>query len=82
MPAKKNKILVFCMLVAIGIIAFTYGAFCHSINVSPQKEDDSAIFAKSEPALIKDASVGGLRRDEFGSLKQTYDKTPPKACPT
>ena len=70
------------MLVALGIIAFTYGAFCHSINVSPQQEDDSTILAKSESALIKEASIGGLKRDESGSLKKTYDKTPPKACPT
>jgi len=82
MLTKKNKIIFFCLFIALGIIAFTYGAFCHSLDVSPQQEDDSDILTKSEPALIKDASIGGLQRDEFGRLKLTYDKTPPKACPT
>ena len=82
MLTRKNKIIVFYLLVALGIIAFTYGAFYHSLDVSPQQEDDSTILTKSEPALIKEASIGGLNRDEFGRLKRTYDKTPPKACPT
>ena len=82
MLSKKNKIIIFCLLITLGIIAFTYGAFCHSLNVSPQQEDDSTILAKSEPAIIKEASIGGLERDEFDRLKRTYDKTPPKACPT
>jgi len=66
----------------LGAALFAYGAFFHSTNVLPQQGGDSAVVAKSEPALIKDASVGGVTRDESGRIKQTYTGQAPAACPT
>jgi len=47
-----------------------------------QQEDGSATLAMSEPALIKEVSVSGVKRDESGKIKQTYTGESPKACST
>ena len=78
----KTKIVVFCVLVLLGVVLLGYGAFVHSADVLPQKEDGSPAVARSEPALIKEASVGGVRRDESGKIKQTYTGAAPKECAT
>lgn len=79
---RNNKIIVFFLLILLGAVLIAYGAVFHSQNVLPQNEDGSPAVAKSEPALIKDASVGGLTRDESGKIKQTYTGQSPKACAT
>ncbi len=79
---KKTKTIVFCVLNLLGTVLLGYGAFVHSADVLPQKEDGSPAVAKSEPALIKEASVGGVRRDESGKIKQTYTGAAPKECAT
>ena len=78
----KTKIIVLGVLVLLGAALLAYGAFFHSTNVLPQQGGDSAAVAKSEPALMKEASVGGVTRDEAGKIKQTYTGQAPKACPT
>lgn len=82
MSLQKGKIVVFCLLFLIGTVLFIYGIFFHSTNILPQQADDSAILAASEPALIKEVSVGGVTRDESGNIKQTYTGQAPQACPT
>ena len=79
---KKTKIIAFCVLVVLGTALLAYGVLFHSTNVLPQQGDESAAIAKSEPALIKEASVGGVTRDESGKIKQTYTGKAPAACPT
>ncbi|MHC4353834.1 MAG: hypothetical protein ACYS0H_14075 [Planctomycetota bacterium] len=78
----KTKIIVFCVLVLLGVVLLGYGAFMHSTDVLPEKEDGSPAVARLEPALIKEASVGGVRRDESGKIKQTYTGAAPKECAT
>jgi hypothetical protein len=82
MLIRKTKIILFCLLILLGAAMLTYGAIFHSTNVSPQKDGDSVILAKSEPALIKEASVGGVTRDKSGKIKQTYTGKAPKECAT
>lgn len=82
MRIKKTKIILFGLLILLGVALLTYGAFFHSTNVSPEQEDGSPALARSEPALVKEASVGGVKRDESGKIKQTYTGKAPKACPT
>ena len=82
METKNTKITIFCLLVVLGIVLLGYGAFVHSVNVFPQHQDGSPALAKSEPALIKEASIGGVARDESGNIKQTYTGKPPKECAT
>jgi hypothetical protein len=79
---RKIKILVFGVLLLLGAALMAYGALFHSTRVLPQQGDESAAIAKSEPALIKEASVGGVTRDESGKIKQTYTGQAPEACPT
>ena len=82
MLKRNTKIIVFFLLILLGAVLITYGAVFHSTNVLPQKDDGSPAIAKSEPALIKEASVGGVTRDESGKIKQTYTGQSPKACAT
>jgi F0F1-type ATP synthase assembly protein I len=82
---KNNaKILVFGLLVLLGAALLAYGAFFHSTTVSAQQGGESVMLAKSETALIKDASVSGVKRDETGKIKQTYEigEKAPETCST
>jgi len=82
MLTKKTKIIIFSLLILLGVVLLTYGAFFHSTDVLPQQEDGYPPIATSEPALIKEVSVGGVKRDESGKIKQTYTGKAPEACPT
>jgi hypothetical protein len=84
MMNARIKITVFCVLVLLGISLLCYGLFFHSTIVSAEQKGDAKALAKSEPNLIKEVSVGGVKRDESGKVKQTYDigEEAPKACPT
>ena len=84
MLTRQGKIVVFCLLAVIGAVLLTYGIWFHKAVISPKQTESTAKFAKSEPALMKEVSVGGVKLDETGQLKQTYTDTEkaPKACPT
>jgi hypothetical protein len=84
MQNKTIKIIVVGFFILLGVTLFSYGAFVHSTDISVQAQGDLTIVAKSEPALVKDASVGGVVRDKSGKIKQTYDKggKPPETCST
>lgn len=83
-PAMTNKmkIIAFCVLVVLGAALLAYGVLFHSTNVLPQQGGQAEAIATSEPALMKEASVGGVTRDESGKIKQTYTGKAPEACPT
>ncbi len=82
MLTKKTKVIIFCLLISLGVIVLAYGAFFHSIKVTTNVEGGSVSITKSEPALVKEASVGGVTRDKSGKVKQTYTGKAPEACPT
>jgi len=79
---KQTRIVVLGVLILLAAALIAYGAIFHSTRVLPQQDDDPAIIVKSEPALIKEASVGGVTRDTSGKIKQTYTGEPPEECPT
>jgi len=79
---NKMKIIILGVLLLFAAALIAYGAVFHSTKVLPQQDDDPAIIVKSEPALIKEASVGGVTRDASGRIKQTYTGKPPEECPT
>ena len=81
---EKKKLYVFCLLILHGVGFLIYGVFFHSRTVSAQQDGKSVMVAKSESALIKDASVSGVKRDETGKIKQTYEigEKAPEACST
>ncbi len=84
MMDKKVKIVIFCVLILLGGSLFFYGVFFHSTTISAQQNGEPVVLAKSESALIKDASVSGVKRDETGKIKQTYEigEKAPEACST
>ena len=84
MTNKNTKILIFGLLVMLGAALLAYGVLFHSTTVSAQQEGKPVMVTKSEPALIKDASVSGVKRDESGKIKQTYEvgEKPPETCST
>ncbi|HCO92943.1 MAG TPA: hypothetical protein DIU00_03170 [Phycisphaerales bacterium] len=81
---KNKKSLIFGLLVLFGAALLAYGAFFHSTTVSARQDGQPVMLAKSEPALIKEASVSGVKRDESGKIKQTYEvgEKAPEACST
>ena len=84
MLTRYGKIIFFCLLALIGIALLIYGIWFHRAIISPSQAGGTAGLAKSEPALMKEVSVGGVQRDASGELKQTYsdNQKAPKACPT
>jgi hypothetical protein len=84
MTNTNTKILIFGLLVLLGAALLAFGAFFHSTTVSAQQGGEPVLLAKSETALIKDASVSGVKRDESGKIKQTYNvgEKAPEACST
>jgi hypothetical protein len=84
MITNNTKILIFCLLVLIGAALLAYGVLFHSTNVSAQEDGKLVLLARSEPALIKEASVSGVKRDETGKIKQTYEigEKAPETCST
>lgn len=76
-----NKLISVALVVA-GIACVVYGTCFHTVGLAGQAEDANRI-AKSELALMQDASVGGVELDEAtGKIKQTYTGKSPKACAT
>ena len=84
MQSRRGRIAIFCVLGLLGLILLVYGLRFHTANISPKQGQDAAKFAKSEPNLIKEVSIGGVKRDNSGKIKQTYTEKEeaPKACPT
>ena len=82
METRKAKVIIFCVLALFGVALFAYGIFFHSTNILPQQRDNFTVRTASEPALIKEVSIGGVTRDTSGNLRQTYTGKAPQACPT
>ena len=79
---NQVKIIILGVLLIFAAALIAYGAVLHSTKVLPQQDGDPTVIVKSEPALIKEASVGGVTRDASGKIKQTYTGEPPEECPT
>ena len=82
---KRNwKIVVVSLFVLLGAALLCYGAFLHDATIKVPDKEKTIELVKSEPALIKLASIGGLKRDESGNIQQTFgeQEKAPKACPT
>lgn len=61
-----------------GLMAF--GLKFHVEQVFSENNDKG--LATPEPKLMKEVSIGGLKRDAVGNLRMTYTGKPPQACPT
>jgi len=78
---KQKARQVVCLLaVGIGVGLLLWGAGLHAEAVF--SEDNDKGLATPESVLMKEVSIGGLRRDEAGRLTKTYTGQAPQACPT
>ena len=78
---RIRRIIVSVSLFLAGVCMLAYGALLHSTLVLPEK-GDGAEMVKSEPSLVKEASIGGLKLDGMGGIRLTYTGLPPKDCAT
>ena len=67
-------------IVVGGAVLLAYGLFFHSAIISSAQDTEAV--AQAETSLIKEVTVGGLKRDASGEIKKTYSGKAPKACPT
>ena len=78
MVSIKKKLLFLILFVGTGLMVF--GLKFHVQPVFSEHNDKG--LATGEPRLMKEVSIGGLKRDATGNLRLTYTGKPPEACPT
>lgn len=82
MSSKAKKITASVVFIVLGFVLCAYGLGHHATAVAPEKGNEPAVML-SEPALIKEASIGGVALDkESGKIKHTYTGKPPEDCAT
>ncbi len=82
MSSKAKKITASVVLIFLGLALCAYGLTLHATAVGPEKGNEPAALM-SEPALIKEASIGGVKLDKAsGKIKHTYTGEPPEDCAT
>jgi len=85
---RAARIVLAAMLVAAGAALVLYGVAVHSRTVllkqaKPPAAEAARAIDESEPALIREVTVGGLRRSLSGELERTYGEgETPSLCPT
>lgn len=77
---QQHRQTVSIILMAFGLTLMLYGVNMHALPVFSENNDKG--FATAESALIREVSIGGLRRQADGRLFKTYTGKPPQACPT
>ena len=96
MRTDEKRIAAVACLAVVGLVFLVYGGGFRSVDVvvpedakkppvliqdGPPKEPNRV--AKSEWAVVKDVTFGGLAWDGYGPIKQTYTgEAPAAACPT
>jgi hypothetical protein len=78
---KKSRAALSLVLVIVGAALLAYGLFAHADTVWSADEPPTVATA-TEPDMIREVTVGGLKRGMVGELKKTYVGQAPKACPT
>ena len=81
MLTAKRHVSITTLLLAAGAVLVIYGVFFHSLAVLPEKEQGQAM-QFSQAAVIRDITVGGLKRLPNGTITRTYTGMAPTACPT
>ena len=66
--------------VVFGLALILYGADLHRIDVYSQ--DGATVTGNSESMVVKEVTIGGVKRHEDGKIMQTYTGKAPAACPT
>ena len=80
---SKQRIIFAAVLAVLGMVLLLYGLSSHAATVQAQAGDTAPAVVASEPSLIKEVTVGGVKRDESGQIRKTYSgEQTQKACPT
>ena len=85
---RAARIVLAAILVAAGAALVIYGVAQHSRTVllkqaEPPAAEAEKTLEESEPALIREITVGGLRRNPSGKIERTYGEgETPSLCPT
>ena len=81
---KRIKTIVIILFMLLGITLLCYGSFFHRSDILALKDNIEIVLTKNERELIKLASIGGVKRDEFGWINQTFavGEKPPETCAT
>jgi len=85
---RAARIVLAAMLVAAGAALVIYGVARHSRTVllkqaEPPAAEGARTIDEPEPALIREITVGGLRRNPSGKIERTYGEgETPSLCPT
>ncbi len=81
---EKRRAALSLLLVVVGAGLLLYGLFWRSTVVSSGEPAQGQPAVKSELALVQEVARGGLKREESGQIKKTYEEgeKAPAACPT
>jgi len=86
---RSARIVLAAILIAAGAALVLYGVARHNRTVllkqaePPAAAEGARTIDESEPGLIREVTVGGLRRNPAGELERTYGEgEEPALCPT
>ncbi len=79
---EKHRTVVSLLLIVIGAGLLLYGLFSRTAVLS--SGDQGHVTPSSEVAITQEVARGGVKRDESGEVKKTYEEgeKAPAACPT
>jgi len=83
MPTKI-RIIIVSILILLGGALFSYCVFFHPTEITTQVKGGSTTVTGSEPAPVKETSIGYVERDKSGQINQTRSegKSRPKTGAT
>ncbi len=79
---EKQRTVLSLLLVAMGLGLLAYGL--HPRASAVPAGDEGQVAPMSELAVTQEVARGGVKRDEAGEIKKTYEEgeKAPAACPT
>ena len=79
---EKQRTAASILLLMIGASLLLYGLFGRTLVVSSGEQGQTV--TSSELVATQEVARGGLKRDEAGEIKKTYEpgEKAPAACPT
>ncbi|MBN2131675.1 MAG: hypothetical protein JW741_19405 [Sedimentisphaerales bacterium] len=79
---EKRRTALSLLLVVVGLTVLGYGLFRQSATVASSEDGQVGAAPTSELAVTKEVARGGVKRDESGQIKKTYEGKAPEACST
>jgi len=79
---EKRRTALSLLLVVVAVALLGYGLFRKSATVVSSEEGQGTVAATSELAVTKEVARGGVKRDESGKIKKTYEGKAPETCST